>query len=68
MDKPDGYTEEHAVFLEEIRVSGKMNMFGVAPILAQTFDISKREAREIASYWMFSTDAERYPSRGKDEG
>ena len=49
MDKPDGYTEEHAVFLEEIRVSGKMNMFGVAPILAQTFDISKREAREIAS-------------------
>ena len=42
----------YMIFLSDLRDSGKTNMFGAAPYLQQTFDLDKKEAREILAYWM----------------
>jgi len=41
-------------FLNDLRDSGKTNMFGAAPYLQSAFDLEKREAREILTRWMKS--------------
>jgi len=41
-------------FLNDLRESGKINMFGAAPVLVEVFGIDKYEAREILSAWMKS--------------
>lgn len=46
--------QEYFDYLEELRESGVTNMFGAAPYLAEEFDISKNEAREILVAWMDS--------------
>jgi len=47
-------------WLEEVRRSGKINMFGSAEPLAERFDLSKKEAREIVLEWMKSYDRKDY--------
>ena len=42
----------YMIFLSDLKDSGKTNMFGAAPYLQQTFDLDKKEAREILAYWM----------------
>ena len=44
--------EEEFEYLEALRQSGITNMYGAAPYLAEMFDISKQDAREILSLWM----------------
>lgn len=39
-------------FLESIRESGKINMFGAAPYLEEAFDLNRYEARDILLEWM----------------
>jgi hypothetical protein len=39
-------------FLNELRLSGKTNMFGAAPFIAEEFAIEEDEAREWLSEWM----------------
>jgi len=41
-------------FLESLRASGRVNMFGAAPVLADAFAISKQDARVILKAWMRS--------------
>lgn len=41
-------------FLNELRESGQINMFGAAPVLADTFGMSKSQARGVLSAWMKS--------------
>ena len=41
-------------FLSKLRTSGKTNMFGAAPYLQQTFDLEKKEAKDLLAYWMGS--------------
>ena len=48
--------KEYFQFLENLRESGVTNMFGAAPYLANTFSISKSEARDILLKWMESYD------------
>ena len=45
-------------FLDTLRESGEINMFGAPRVLQDMFDISKYEARDIVSAWMkqFSAD------------
>lgn len=45
-------------FLDDLRESGDINMFGAAPVLQEVFDLSKHEARAVLSDWMkqFSVD------------
>ena len=50
------------LFLDELRESGAVNMFGAAPYLAEMFGLSKRDAREVLGQWM-RTFSERQPVR-----
>ena len=46
-------------YLDALRESAITNMFGAAPYLANAFDLSKQEAREILKEWM-ETFSERH--------
>ena len=52
--------EEYFAFLDSIRESGKINMFGAAPVLQEVYGLNKREARDILLQWM-DTFATRHP-------
>jgi hypothetical protein len=53
MKKPKKLTGDHLVFLDELRASGDMNMYGARAYLMEEFsELSKKEAGEILSYWM----------------
>lgn len=41
-------------FLDNLRDKGITNMYGASPYLEQTFDLEKRESREILAKWMKS--------------
>jgi hypothetical protein len=41
-------------FLNSLRDTGVVNMFGAAPYLVSTFGVSRTEAREILFQWMQS--------------
>ena len=45
-------------FLDDLRESGDINMFGAGPVLQEVFDLSRNEARAVLSDWMkqFSVD------------
>lgn len=45
---------EHKAFLDELRESGKTNMFGASQYLIWEFGLDKKEARAILSEWMSS--------------
>jgi len=54
--------EEYYEWLDRLRDSGRVNMFGAAPILAEEFDLSRSEARSILTSWMKT-----YSERHKEE-
>jgi hypothetical protein len=39
-------------YLDNLRESGEVNMFGASPYLAEVFGLSKAEAREVLGEWM----------------
>ncbi len=43
---------EYFEFLDDLRESGEINMFGAPSVLQEVFDLSKYEARDIVSAWM----------------
>jgi hypothetical protein len=47
------------VFLDSIRESGAINMFGAAPYVAEAFGVDRHEARDLVINWM-ETFAERH--------
>ena len=51
--------EEMFVYLDNIRETGKINMFGAAPYLQDAFGLSRYEARDILLEWM-DTFSERH--------
>jgi uncharacterized protein YciI len=59
--RPEFVTDEHLEFLDELRESGEINMFGAAPYLSDIFDLSTQEARKVLTYWMqtFRTQKDR---------
>ena len=50
--RPEFVTDEHLRFLDALRESGKTNMFGAAPYIADLFEIPMQQARKILTYWM----------------
>jgi len=54
MERPSIVKDEHLAFLTSLRNSGCFNMFGVSGVLADEFDLPKRDARAILTYWMES--------------
>jgi len=39
-------------FLDDLRESGQINMFGAGPVVAEVFGLNKFEAREVVGAWM----------------
>ena len=54
IERPECVSEEHLVYLDDLRVSGITNMFGAAPYLAEEFDLDKDIAKKVLLYWMAS--------------
>jgi hypothetical protein len=57
--EPKVNKEEMFVYLDNIRETGKINMFGAAPYLQDAFGLSRYEARDILLEWM-DTFSERH--------
>lgn len=49
--RPEYVTDEHLAFLDNLRESGAMNMFGAAQMLPE-YEDDKPLARKILKYWM----------------
>jgi hypothetical protein len=52
--------EEVNLFLDDLRDSGDINMFGAAPYVEREFGVSRYDARDLVKNWM-QTFAERNP-------
>lgn len=55
--RPDFVKEEHLTFLDELRESGVVNMFGageyiVDEFIVDEFELDKAMARQVLAYWM----------------
>ena len=44
--------EKVNVFLDQLRESGAINMFGAAPYVSDAFGVTKYEARDLVKNWM----------------
>jgi hypothetical protein len=51
-------------YLNVLRDSGVINMFGASPYLQEEFGLSRREAKEVLLAWIHSFSAE--PSKTED--
>jgi hypothetical protein len=52
MDRPLIVTDEHLVYLDELRESGVTNMYGAGIYVQREFGVSRSEAQDIVIYWM----------------
>ena len=50
--RPEGCNTEHLEFLDELRESGKTNMFGARPLLMDEFMMGSVQSQAVLSYWM----------------
>lgn len=48
------------IFLEQLRRSGVVNMFGAGPYLEQHFDLDENQARKILAEWMKNYNPDDY--------
>lgn len=53
-------TNVYWIYLEELRRSGVVNMFGATPYLADEFDLDVKEATNILIDWMNNYNSEDY--------
>jgi len=51
---PEALKREIFEYLDELRDSGEVNMFGAAPYVASEFFLSKQDARQVLLEWMES--------------
>ena len=58
--RPEFVTEEHLVYLDELRESGETNMFGAGPFIANEFALGLKDSHTILAYWM-ETFSQRHP-------
>lgn len=56
-NKPE---EMYLAFLDNVRDTGKINMMGAGPYLAEYFNLSHKESSRILQYWM-NTYNQRHP-------
>lgn len=53
-------TDDHLVYLDMLRDSGTVNMFGAAPFVMDQFGLNAGDARKVVTHWM-KTFSERHP-------
>lgn len=59
--RPDYCTDEMLSFLDGVRETNMINMYAAGPLLRDSFDLDKQQAKEVILYWMDS-----YEERNKD--
>jgi methionine synthase I (cobalamin-dependent) len=52
--RPEGITDAHLEYLDDLRESGETNMFGARPYVQNKFDLDRDAAKKILMYWMES--------------
>jgi len=55
----DNFKENVFEFLDDLRESGAVNMFGAGQFVQEAFDVDRREARTLVGEWM-DTFSERH--------
>jgi len=40
------------IFLDVVRETGKVNMFGAGPYIAKQFKVTDRDSRKLLAHWM----------------
>lgn len=50
--RPDNIEEEHLEFLDELRESGKTNMYGAGTYLQDVYCMTRSESHAVLKYWM----------------
>ena len=53
-ERPDLVTEDHLLYLDDLRESGETNMYGAVPYLQRDFGLLQEDASTILSYWVTS--------------
>lgn len=53
-------TNKYWIYLEELRRSGAINMYGARPYLMEAFGLDKSEATKILADWMRNYNPEDY--------
>ena len=53
--------EKVNVYLNTLRKSGSINMFGAAPFISETFGVTKQEAQNYLKNWMESFEKTNLP-------
>jgi len=51
---------EYWIFLERLRRSGIVNMFGATPYIVSQFGVTQEEARQILADWMKNYNPDDY--------
>ena len=60
-ERPNIVNEAHLMYLDDLRESGKTNMWGSGAYLQRSFsELNHKEVAEIVQYWMESF-GERHP-------
>lgn len=54
ISRPAVVTDEHIMYLDDLRESGETNMYGARSYLMDEFDLSKDDAATVLYYWMKS--------------
>lgn len=50
--RPNGLTDEHLEYLDDLRESGVTNMFGAGQYLMDTFGLPRDMSTKYLVYWM----------------
>lgn len=65
--KPAFVTDDHLEFLDDLRASGKTNMFGARPYVKKAFKmLTDDQARDILLYWMKTFKGSLCPGCGQE--
>ena len=56
------WTEAQLQYLDDLRDSGVVNMFGAGPFLQYLFGLNRKQANELLAYWM-----DTYAARHEEE-
>jgi len=57
-DRPEVITEEMLLYLNDLRESGIINMFGAGIYLQDEFSLNRQDAKVVLMYWMKNFKAE----------
>ena len=59
-ERPDFVTDEHLKFLDDLKMSGVINMFEAWGYVEDQFDLDHEQAKQTVIYWV-ETFSDRHP-------